>query len=368
MQRLACWSAAIALGLFATGLRGDTIYFKTAGKKKAASGTVAQESAKGVVLKGAKDLIAADHIADIDYDIRPADVRLTMYLKAVNAEAAARKAKTDAGRLKDLKVALDKYATALPKIDPKLPFATRHVAFKIAFLSAEKADLEGTETARQEAIDKLKAFADKEPNSWQITRVLFKLARMQVEGKAFSEAEATLKTLAEAPVDEATRQEAELMTAELSMKAGKYEVARKKLETLAAKLPKDSPAGQKARLGQAECLAALKDTVGAQKVLAEVLRSATDGEVKAAAYNTLGYSLLQDGKVEEARWAFLWVDVVYNQNKGEHAKALYYLQQIFARLNEPERAQECLSLLLNDPEYAGLDYQKKAHAERKKGS
>ncbi len=77
----------------------------------------------------------------------------------------------------------------------------------------------------------------------------------------------------------------------------------------------------------------------------QVIKDTSDKTLKAQAYNTLGVSYFNGEYLKEARWDFLWVDVVYNQDRAEHAKALYYLWKIFDKLDEKERAQECRDAL-----------------------
>jgi TolA-binding protein len=355
---------SLGLGWMGSAYCQDAVYLK--GAKKPVSGLVVAESPKEIKLRGRAEPIPAEDIRDIEYNIKDPDVRIKAYRPAANAEAELQKAADDAGRLKKLDVVLGKYQALLPKVDPKQPFVRRHIVYKIALYTALKADLEGTETARILAIEKLKAFTTKYPTAWQLVRALTTLARMQVEQKDYASAEETFKAMAEAPVSEAARQDAELAAAQLSMKSGKYDEARRKLEAVAAKLPADSPAAQKARLAEAECLAATKNLPAAQDLLKKLLAQAKDPGVKAVAYNTLGYCYFLADQMKDACWAFLWVDVVFNQDKAEHAKALYYLNQVFARLNQPERARECLQALLNDRQLAGQEYQRKAQEERKK--
>ena len=47
---------------------------------------------------------------------------------------------------------------------------------------------------------------------------------------------------------------------------------------------------------------------------------------------------------------------------AEHAKALYYLSEVFTALGEGERARECLDQL-NDSQFAGLEYQRRAQRD-----
>src|SRR5262249_38806779 len=105
--------------------------------------------------------------------------------------------------------------------------------------------------------------------------------------------------------------------------------------------------------------------------LQKIIDGTKDPSLKAAAYNALGLSYLHNrdslpDALQNARWQFLWVDVIYNQDKAEHAKALYHLWRIFRDLEEPERARECLETLLTDRQYAGLEYQRRAQREKDK--
>jgi hypothetical protein len=367
MKNIPNFSILVCVAVLAAALPAraqDTIFLKEAGKKQLA-GRIAVESPQGVKLKNQDVLIPAESIRDIEYEAPDADVRIKVTRPAYIAEAAFRSEADDKKRLPKLEAALAKYESALGKLADKKSFLFRHFVFKIAALGALKADLVGTESERIGAIDKLKKFTAQHPKSWQLIQALTILARLQVEQKDFAGAEDTLKALSEAPISQAARQEADLTAAQLSMKTGKYEEARKKLEAVAAKLPPDSPAAQKARLAQAECLAATKNTAAARQLLQGLLDKAADPQVKAVAYNTLGFCHFQDNQMKEARWAFLWVDMVYNQNKAEHAKALYYLHHVFARLND-ERAREYLDALLNDQQLTGQEYQRRAIEERKK--
>ena len=94
-------------------------------------------------------------------------------------------------------------------------------------------------------------------------------------------------------------------------------------------------------------------------------RSHRNREVKAVGHNTLGYCLYSQGQAKEALWEFLWVDVVYNQDRAEHAKALYHLWKIFSEQGNAERAQECREMLLNDRQFTGTEYQVKGAREAK---
>jgi predicted negative regulator of RcsB-dependent stress response len=347
--------------------QADTIMFKEAGKKNL-TGKIEVESAKGVQFAGKGAFVAADAIADVDYDIASAEIRLYAYRPATSAERAALKA-PEAKRPALLDDAIAKYAVLLDKIKaPELAFVKRHARYKVAYLTTLKADLIGTGAARALAIDKFKSFTADERDGWQTPVALETLARLQVEQQDYEGAAQALEALAKALVSEETRQDAQLRLAKLSMQAGKYEAALPKLDALIAALPKDSPYVLRTRLAKAECLAQTKDVPAATALLEGVLKEANerDRETRAAAHNTLGLCYLLGDQPAEARWQFLWVDLVYNQNKAEQAKALYYLARVFARLNQPERADACRQTLLSDPQLAGTEFHERARKEQAK--
>jgi hypothetical protein len=58
------------------------------------------------------------------------------------------------------------------------------------------------------------------------------------------------------------------------------------------------------------------------------------------------------------------VDVVYNQDRVQHAKALYHLWDLFSKEGDASRAQECREALMA-PEFAGLEYQKRVQKDAK---
>ena len=108
-----------------------------------------------------------------------------------------------------------------------------------------------------------------------------------------------------------------------------------------------------------------KEYDGALKILSQAAKETSDKDLKALIYNAKGVCLYEKNDFKAARWEFLWVDVVYNHAKNEHAKALYYLSKIFNELGEPERAQECREQLLNDRAFTGSEWRARAQKEAK---
>src|SRR5207237_4425681 len=107
--------------------------------------------------------------------------------------------------------------------------------------------------------------------------------------------------------------------------AGKHEAALQKLQALAAKLSKDTKFIGRVKIAEAECLVAAKKHTEAIALLRQLITESTDKNLKALAHNSLGLTYYNAEQAKDALWEFLWVDMVYNQDKAEHAKALYYL-------------------------------------------
>jgi tetratricopeptide (TPR) repeat protein len=333
-------------------------------KEKPLSGIVKSESSRGVELTGTKGLIQAENILDIRYEVTPIDVRLNLYRAALQSEKDYYDPdpKKDAKRKTFLADAIKKYAETNTKVKEK--FAKRHAQYKVAALTARQALDDGTDL--DPAINLLSEFKTNHENSWQITSCLLLLGNLQTQAKHYKEAEQTYLDLAKADVVPQTQHEAELLAALVSAKAGKAQAALDKLQKLEATAAKDSVFHGRIKIAQAECLAAAKKESDALALLNQVAKNTNDNVLKALAYNTLGVCHFQAERLKEARWDFLWVDVVYNQDKEEHAKALYYLARIFDKLDEKDRAQECRQTLLGERAFRGMEWQRLAAKEAPK--
>jgi tetratricopeptide (TPR) repeat protein len=357
--------AGLAAFLWTTPARAqDTVYTRD-NREKGIKGKVESENTRGVKTSGAKAPIAAEDIVDITYEVNPLEIRLNFYRPAVDADQQAVKATKESVRKSAAEEALKKYEKVLAGLKAGQPMAKRNIEFRIAYLWALQAQDDAKDkAARDTAVAKLKDFKTKYPTGWQLGRALKTLAELEVEQEDYAGAEQTYRELAEANVEDSLKEDAELLAATVAVRAKKYAAAQKNLEELIGRLPKDSRQRQRAQIALAEALAANEKLPGrfakAKAVLKKVIAETTEPDLKAMAYNTLGYCSFASDQFQDARWDFLWVDVVYNQDKAEHAKALYYLWQVFDRLNEPDRARDCLDTLLGDRQFTGTEFQRRA--------
>ena len=74
---------------------------------------------------------------------------------------------------------------------------------------------------------------------------------------------------------------------------------------------------------------------------------AEDAATQAAAHNALGDCLRAAGRPKEALYAFLHTDLLFSKDKGEHARALAQISQLWRdpQLNRPDRAEEVMERL-----------------------
>jgi hypothetical protein len=273
------------------------------------------------------------------------------------------------------------YQETAQKLSADQKSARRNIDYRIAYLTLLQARDNPAQTAS--AVTKLRAFTETHRTGWQIVRALQTLAGLHLEQKQYAEAEQAYQDITglnKAP--EAVKQDAVLSAARVGLRAGQHareakndakarqEFAKaiKKLDALIVSLKgaKDPLTLNRARVARAECLLAdpgMRDKGRGE--LRDMIKDATDKALKATAHNALGMSHFEAAEFKEARWEFLWVDLVYNQDKHEHAKALYYLSQTFKELGEADRAQECLETLLSDRHFAGMEYQVLAQRKSK---
>src|SRR5207244_11984065 len=74
--------------------------------------------------------------------------------------------------------------------------------------------------------------------------------------------------------------------------------------------------------------------------LENIIAKTADKDLKALAYNALGDCYRLNGKPKEALWPYLWVDVIYHQDRQEHARAMAELAKLFEEQGDAARAKE----------------------------
>ncbi|MDO5580735.1 MAG: hypothetical protein Q4G69_06340 [Planctomycetia bacterium] len=102
-----------------------------------------------------------------------------------------------------------------------------------------------------------------------------------------------------------------------------------------------------AKIGNAEALALKKSEKDSIDLFHDLIRTTNSSNVElwARMYNGLGTALLHQQRNREALLAFLHVDLLYSQAKGEHVRALRSLYHLWNRQKRTDRANEVLKTL-----------------------
>ena len=332
-------SAGFCLGvvIWLTGspvLAQDRIRYtdRKTGKEATATGTIREESPSQIVYQpgtaaGTKEIPALD-VIDVTYDV-PGAVKLTY-----------RSAEAEEKKVSSLRDAIKNYQEILPRLaEAKQKFAERHVRFKIARLMARQAEDDPEQL--DAAIDALAKFKEQNAASWQVIQCAKTLARLQLAKGDTDAAEKTYEDLAATPnIPEQMRKECDLLVAEAMIRGKKHALAQKKLEAVLKTLPPDDLHAARVRIYLAQCLAASGKLPEATAQLEGIIAKTTEKELKALAYNTLGDCYRLNGRSKEALWPYLWVDVIYHQDRQEHIKAMEQLAKLFDDQGDKARAKQ----------------------------
>ena len=359
------WAVSLTGNLPARAQDSVTYYNRAQKKEATVSGSIIVETPGKIVVRPtsgtAKEVeIPVMDIREVIYNLAP--VLKNDYRIAVNREGGAEKDTKANQRKQHLAEALAKYQDLLSKEAGE--GAKRHFEFKIAKILAQQAEDDPAQA--DAALLKLKKFKADHPNAWQISACTDLLARLLIEKKDWEGAQRAYQDLEKTPnLPPELRQEANLKVAQVLVKAKKYPEAEQRLLEASKTVPATGPERVRLQMALAECQAASGKADEAVKQLDAVLPQISDPELKAQAYNSLGDCQEKAQRPKDALYAYLWVDVVYYQNRQEHAKAVYHLAKLFKEIKDDKRAEEYRNKLLKSPQFAGLEYQKMLMNESK---
>jgi hypothetical protein len=336
------------------------------------SGSVTEESPAGVTFKAVGDpkplTISAGDIAEVEYAVKDGDKFGRLEWNSPNNFLKnARTAPSPAKRRELLDKALDDYRTLVPlvKDDRKL---ARHVQFGIAEVLAMQAEADPKKL--DPALEQVKKFRETYTDGWQVvkaTKLLVRLLEQKGDEAGVQAAYAELGDNEAVPKE--VRQEFGLLAARNLIRKNKHAEAAAKLKAVKEGMEPNDPQMLKLKVYQAACDTAAGKYDGVEKSINEVIESGADSDVKALARNTLGDYFRARGDKEKAFWEYLWVDVHYNQDREELSRALYHLSKLFAEVRQDKvRAKECLERLSDEKQFGGLEYHRKALAEKSPGA
>jgi len=374
MKRL--YFAALCFGglVFAgpVSAQDDVRYFnRKTQKEDSVKGTIEKESAATITVKygtaGRKEVISSVDVLDVTYKVEGIAIE---YRHPFTTEEAAFKPTTnDEVRKQKIKEALKEYADLVPKFAEQ-KFIQRNLEYRIARLLAKAAEDDTTQV--DAAIDALTKFKTDHPDSWQLIPAAKSLAGLREQTGDIKSAQKIYEELAaNEALPKETREEFSLSEARLLIRGERHADAFKKLKDLGCSFAADDPRKAKVDVYMAACTAAGGKASEAEKQLKDLIGGKVDNETKALACNALGDLHLRAGKEEDAFWDYMWVDVLYNQDREEHAKALFQLSELFLKVQkykDATRAEHCLDRLINEKEFAGSRYQKQAKDRQKASS
>jgi hypothetical protein len=233
----------------------------------------------------------------------------------------------------------------------------RYLDYKLAMTTARAADAAADETAWNEragkAIDLLDKYLLSYPNGWEMwsaARTDAHLQMARIDKKRDGDKETVTRFFDDAARTWGRVVKSPEMPADLRHQAAFHEIdalvrghnwgsagdrLKEATKTAAAGAPRDRLAICQIVVTAAQSPNPL-DAV--PKIEAEIAHT-KDPVTRAVGHSMLGELYLIAGKPREAMWAFLWVEVVYNQDPDEVAKALFRLAEIFALQGDEERAK-----------------------------
>jgi TolA-binding protein len=304
---------------------------KKAGKV-VVNGKILEETAGGVKVKlagvGGEQSIPSSEILRVTYGDMPSQAAIELG-KMAPAEDA-----------RDFPTLLKGYETiqALPQVKTAPAPVRRYVDYRVASLRAAVA--EGDEQAKA-AVKGLTDFLTAHPEGWEYPHAARQLGRLQADTGDYAGATKTFEALEKAAnLPAEFKADATAALIDIAFQSEKYDAGRTRVDAVAKDANAPPPLKARVTLYQLGLEGAeARDPGPVIKKIEDAIGKATDPSLKALGYNVLGDIYLAKKQNRDAMWSYLWVDVVFNQDRGEHLKAMTRLVKIFDQDNDKEKAQ-----------------------------
>jgi hypothetical protein len=358
----------LALAFAGIVLAEDTVYFREPGKKKDETifGTIENESPVGIKFKskaGKVSDIPAGQIVQVEYGN---NVVSRLDFRKPDSQLAKALDETQIQRKKDgLRSALIGFQGLDGGELSRNPPIHRYLQYRIAQTMTYQAREDVSR--RDDAIRALQEFKTSFADGWEIVPALQMLAALQEDKGDTEGASRTYTDLAEVSgISAAMKLQSQLRGARLLLRVKKFADAESKLKQVEAAMPADDPQRDfvavyllQSRIAQGSNLD------GIDKKLTQTIQGSKDDGLRGLAHNTLGDYYRVKNELNLAFWEYCKVDMLYTQDREEHAKALYHLSKLFdLPRNNLTRAEECQTRL-NSSSFNGTLYQRLAAAEQK---
>lgn len=346
----------------------DTVTYRDKTKKEMmVTGMIQDESPAGIKLmeRGAAEakLIPALDVVHVVYKV--AKVTAFEYRQPFTSkeDKALQPGTRPAKRAELLAEALTGYKDLEKQVKDN-PLAVRYMQYRAARCLVLIG--QGDPTKMDNALKALKAFKDDNAMSWEAVPALELLARLQEEKGDTAGAQKSYEDLADLTgLPAEMKLKANLLVARLLLRNRKFDDAARRLEEAQKALKPGDPnkAYVDVYLAQSQIEQGKLDGIEAR--LKAAMRDSTDGALKGLAHNALGDYYSRKGQKEDAFWEYLKVDLMYNQDREEQAKAIYNLSKLFDEVKKDlPRAEQCRERLKGKA-FEGTVFQRLAALEAK---
>ncbi len=304
------------------------------------TGTILAESINGIKLKppvGADREILVPDIVEVQYD-PPTELVIPMN-RITKLENDLKKA-AGAATKKHLSDLDQEYKAALNAIkSEKSILIKRQIQYRIAQLQALSAN--DAVDLQLQAIEALDKFRKENANAWETIPAVREQVQMLVALNKLDDAAKVLDDVSKVPnLAKRVKQDLDFLLIDLMIRAGKLNEVEGRIRQALAVLPPNDPLAGRLKIYELGAKAAKGNVDAVVPQLKSMIETTSDSALKALAYNTLGDCYNSQSKKKEAMWAYLWVDVVYNQDKSEHLKALERLVRVFKDLGDDAHADK----------------------------
>jgi tetratricopeptide (TPR) repeat protein len=338
----------VALFVFTTTALAQKVAYREKDKIIEANGTI-DESDPLKVIKVKPNIgttvkeVKPNTVVDVQYEAKT-EVKKAWDGAWRSEWVAAATAKDAKGRREALLAALKAYQELVDKAggDPKVQ---RQMQYKVAILTANLA--EGDKTQNKLAIDLLEKHQKASSNSWQIFSVVDALSRLYVETNEFEKAAGAFDSMSKLPgVDETTKNDCQLKAADYLMKGKKFPEAADRLNKIVGTLKPTDPSYEAMKMKLILCKANTPEKFKEAITELKKMKDAAKDENKLAMlYNTLGDCYMMGNQPNDAKYEYLYVDLVYNKDRSQHLRALEQLVQVFKDLKQLDKSKDYMQKL-----------------------
>ena len=192
--------------------------------------------------------------------------------------------------------------------------------------------------------DRFAAFARANVKSWEVWPATRTAARLFAELGRHDQAAAQLKALAATPgLGAELKVEAKLAEADCLLRSTNASAGRIAVAALLndSEVPATGPLRERLSIYDLWANASSDRLDESMAKIQAAIDAAKSPAARAFGFNARGELFLASRRPQEAIWEFLNVDVVYDQDRDELAKALRRLIDLFERRDEKDRADQC---------------------------